>query len=133
MPSTYTRTVRLDVRDYADTIAAELLGLGASVWDGHVPFHQVVPEDRADALTTWLNDLAPELVEVTRNLGSGDVTAVEVARTRGGRTCYVLFDQYDGVVVRASWGSDRALVTLPYEAGRELADLMLNLIDEVEA
>ena len=118
-----TDTERTYAHDYADTIAEEVLSLADGVLEGYEP------EDRVDALMTWLNDLTLD-VEVTRNLATGDVTAVEFARTLGGPTCYVRFDQYYGVVVRASWGSDRALVTLPYDAGRDLAELMLTLMDE---
>ena len=123
MTSTDTRT---DAHRYAELIADELVGVAHGELEGYEP------DDRVDALMTWLNDLALD-VEVARNLATGDVTAVEVARTIGGPTCYVRFCQYDGVVVRASWGRDRAEVTLPYVDGRDLADLMLDLMAEVSA
>lgn len=121
MTSTDTRT---DAHRYAELIADELVGVAHGELEGYEP------EDRVDALMTWINDLGLD-VEVARNLATGDVTAVEVARTIGGPTCYVRFDYYGDVTVRASWGHDRAEVTLPRVDGHDLADLMLDLMAEV--
>jgi hypothetical protein len=122
MTSTDTRT---DAHHYAETIADELVGVAHGELDGYEP------DDRVDALMTWLNDLALD-VDVTRNLATGDVTAVEVARTIGGPGCYVRFAS-DGVTVRAYWGTDEARVTLPYVDGHDLAELMLDLMAEASS
>jgi hypothetical protein len=111
--------------DYAATIADELVGLAHGELDGYEP------EDRYDALMTWLNDLALD-VDVTRNVTTGDVTAVEVARTIGGPSCYVTF-RYGEVTVAAYWGTDRAEVRVPSVEAHDLADLMLDLMSEVSA
>ena len=122
MTSTDTRT---DAHHYAEVIADELVGVAHGELEGYEP------DDRVDALMTWLNDLGLD-VEVARNLATGDVTAVEVARTIGGPGCYVRFAS-DGVTVRTYWGTDEARSTLPYVEGHDLADLMLDLMAEVSA
>jgi len=114
-----------DAYHYAVTIAHELLGVAHGELDGYEP------EDRHEALMTWINDLALD-VDVTRNVATGQVTAVEVARTIGGPGCYVTFAS-DGVTVRTYWGADEARSTLPYVEGHDLADLMLDLMAEVTA
>lgn len=121
MTSTDTRT---DAHRYAETIADELVGVAHGELDGREP------EDRVDALMTWLNDLAMD-VEVTRRT-DGEVTAVEVARTIGGPSCYVTF-RHGEVTVLARWGSDRAEVRLAPVEAHDLADLVLDLAAEVWA
>ena len=123
---TSTTDTRTDAHRYAETIADELVGVAAGRLEGYEP------DDRVDALMTWMNDLGLD-VEVTRNLTTGDLAAVDVLRTSGGPTCRVRFDAYDGVVVRVSWWGDRAEVTLPYVEGGDLADLMVDLMAEVAA
>ena len=110
---------------YADTIADELVDLAHGKLDGYQP------DDRHDALMTWINDLALD-VDVTRNLSTGEVTAVEVARTIGGPSCYVTF-RYGDVTVRAVWGTDEAVARVPSVEAHDLADLMLDLMAEVFA
>lgn len=122
MSSTDTRT---DADRYAEVIADELVELAAGRLDDYEP------EDRVDAAITWANELALD-VEVTRN-AHGEATAVDVARTIGGPTCWARFDYRDGITVRASWGQDRAEVELTTTDALDLAALMVDLLGEVAA
>ena len=102
-------------------IADELAALERGELDGYDP-----DDLDGDPVGTWLNDLALD-VEVARSLTTGDVTAVEVARTIGGPGCYVTFRVTGDVEVLAMWGGDRATRYVRADGVRDY------LIDYVEA
>jgi hypothetical protein len=116
-----TTDTHTEAHRYALTIRDELVDLAHGELDG------CQPEGPADAVMTWINDLALD-VNVTRNLTTGDVTAVEVARTIGGPSCYVTF-RHGEVTVATAWGVDRAEVHVTPVEAHTLADLILDLAE----
>jgi hypothetical protein len=116
---------------YAAAIAAEVQGLE----DGELEGYELDGEgpDRAyEAVTTWLSELALD-VEVTRNVTTGDVTAVEVTRTVGGPGCYVTFRDRSNAEVVAYWGTDEATVCIPARCVAIVTDVVLDWYAEVFA
>jgi NADPH-dependent curcumin reductase CurA len=114
-----------DAYQYARTIADEVVGVAHGDLDGYQP------DDYVDALMTWMTDLVLD-VEVTRNVTTGDVTAVEVARTLGGPGAWVTFRDGE-VTVLAVWGRERATVSLWDAATLALVDVVLDAYAEVIA
>jgi hypothetical protein len=126
-----TDTGRTDALDYAETIAAEVIGLADGELDGYT-FDGEDPDRAYEATMAWLDELALD-VEVTRSVTTGDVTAVTVCRTIGGPNAWVTFDAYGDAEVRTAWGRDEARVPIP---GRMIAiptDVILDYYAEVIA
>jgi hypothetical protein len=114
---------------YASTIAHEVERLADGELDGY-ELDGEGPDRAYEAVMTWMSDLALD-VEVTRNVTTGDVTAVTIARTVGGPACYVtLRDRSDAEVV-AYWGRDEATVRIPARIVGLVTDVVLDLYAEV--
>jgi hypothetical protein len=126
MTSTDTRT---NAHRYAETIADEVIGLADGELDGHT-FDGEEPDRAYEAVSTWLAELALD-VEVTRNVTTGDVTAVEVTRTVGGPGCYVTFRDRSDAEVVAYWGTDEATVRIPGRMIALVTDVVLDAFAEV--
>jgi hypothetical protein len=123
-----------DAERYARLIRNEVLGLEHGFLDGYAD--ELAEHDPADrpyeAAMRWLNDLALD-VEVTRSLGTGDVTAVTITRTLGGPWCAVTFAHYAEHTVAAAWGRDRATVEVYGREVATVADVILDYFAEVSA
>lgn len=90
-----------DAEQYAETIAEELVELESGRIDGEQ--YDGAPEAVAEYVGSLVLD-----VEVTRSGFTGDVVRVELARTVGGPSCWLVINGDDEVRVRTWWGSDRA-------------------------
>ena len=116
---------------YARTIADEVERLADGELDRHT-FDGEGLDPAYAAITTWVEELALD-VEVTRNVGTGDVTAVTIARTVGGPGCYVTLRDRSDAEVTAYWGTDEATVRIPGRVVALVTDVVLDLFAEVNA
>jgi len=119
-----------DAHRYAETIADEVARLADGELDDYDLAGLDGPDRAVDAVMTWLGDLALD-VEVTRNVTTGDVTAVTIARTLGGPACYVTLRAGTDAEVVAYWGRDEARVTIPAHRVELVTELVLDLYAEV--
>ena len=115
-----------DAERYARLIADEVAALERGELDGFDPddtYHD------GDVIGTWLDQCALD-VEVARSLTTGDVTAVEVARTIGGPGCWITFRNVGDAEVVAVWGGDRAT---RYVAAEGVATYLIDYAEAVTA
>jgi hypothetical protein len=113
-----------EAMEYAKTIAAEVENLEDGVLDGY-DFGEAYGLERAyEAASTWLSELALD-VEVTRSHPSGELVAVEIARTLGGPGCWVKFYAFGDAEVRAVWGTDDETVRIPGRVVAAVTDAVL--------
>ena len=111
-----------DADRYAEVIAAELVEVAAGRLEGYAL------DDPADAVPTWCAELALD-IEVTRSMTTGDVTAVEVARTLGGPGCWCTFRDGQDAEVVAVWGRDRAHRYVPADLVAPLTTYLHDLAE----
>ena len=116
-------TTMTDADRYAALIADEVAALERGELDGYDPEDL----DDGDVVGTWLNYCALD-VEVARSLTTGDVTAVEVARTIGGPGCWITFRNVGDAEVVAVWGGDRAT---RYVAAEGVATYLIDYAEAV--